>query len=52
MNSKTAAAAKKKDGKEPVATTPAPVQVETVAQKRSRIEDEMRSKPRVKLDIV
>ena len=51
MNSKTAAAAKKKGGKEPVAT-PVPVQVETVAQKRSRIEDEMRSKPRIKLDIV
>jgi hypothetical protein len=51
MNSKTAVPAKKKVGKEQ-ALTPAPVQVETVAQKRSRIEDEMRSKPRIKLDIV
>ncbi len=47
MNSKTT-----KKNKVAEAPTPPVVVVETPAQKRSRIEDEMRSKPRVKLDPV
>ena len=49
MNSKTTAPAKKKGGKDQSAAQVPQVVTETIAQKRSRIQDELHSKPRVQL---